>query len=133
MKQLMILLVLLAGCIGEPEPAEIVHIGLPDDLLAAVSDCDMMDDPDRREFCYVEAAEIEGQKKICDLLDAGPYKDRCLWGVARVSGDESLCAEIENPRTVRLCSLIVANDRDGCGKLDDESEKIACLHWTDKG
>ncbi|NYZ77430.1 hypothetical protein H0O02_03905 [Candidatus Micrarchaeota archaeon] len=96
-----------------------------------VSDCDKIDDPVSKAFCYQGVAYCKRDPSICGMIesDKQTIKDHCYVAVAGATGGYTVCSMVENTTNADECYLFSAQsnaDITTCDFILDRGTKDWC-------
>ena len=102
---------------------------------ADLEDCDKITTEEQRtenqrtlkESCYLDVAELKGDKSICEMIKTDYRKELCYTNVVRVTGDTSICEAHEDYTRKRDDCYediaIAKNDESFCAEINQDYAK----------
>ena len=134
-------LLLVSGCADFSQPTTSTVTPSPNtssivtqSTIESLEDCDKIQDPGKKSYCYSDVATIKKDLSICDRLQEQYKKDTCYSGVASAKQDLSICDKIQDPGWKDYCYQGVAitkQDLSICTEIHVESTKDSC--YSDVG
>ena len=80
-----------------------------------------------KESCYLDVAELKGDKSICEMIKTDYRKELCYTNVVRVTGDTSICEAHEDYTRKRDDCYediaIAKNDESFCAEINQDYAK----------
>jgi hypothetical protein len=116
MKKIIILMVFLAGCVGQYE-AEVDR--------AITPECESFNDISRQVRCQIRA---DPSPYYCGLLD--DERD-CIVELAGITRDERVCDGLEGSTRI-ICEAVAKDEHMICEGIPDGQRQYECLEWVGK-
>ncbi len=133
------LLVLVAGCTGNPEKDVSNFIDANPSVVDTAAGlggelaCNSVEDPGAREHCWQKTAIVKGKPELCEKISDPAPKAKCYSELAVKLKDASLCDSVnggmvgDDPRECLQAVASATGDRSLCDKISGDVSRMGMV------